>query len=57
MCCVEHRRNFSADLEQNVDPNFQDMILPTCLYLTYHFSKSNLGWANRVFKAQVYIRN
>lgn len=57
MCCVEHRRNVSADLEQNVDPNFQDMILPTCLYLTYHFSKSNLGWANRVFKAQVYIRN
>ena len=42
MSCVKHRRNVSADLEQTVDPNFQDMILPTCVYLTFYFSKSNL---------------
>ena len=28
MSCVKHRRNVSVDLEQTVDPNFQDMILP-----------------------------
>ena len=29
MSCGKHGRNVSADLEQAVDPGFQNMILPT----------------------------
>ena len=58
MSCVKHRRNVSVDLEQTVDPNFQDKILPACVYLTFYFSKSNLRIV--VFKKkkkQVYTLN